>query len=97
MTHAAAGDVPAHLLRATRAWPEEAWDGAVDALRGRGWLEAGDELRLTECGAGQRRAIEDGTDGLAVAPYDALGEERCAELRGLARPWSKAFAEVLLR
>jgi hypothetical protein len=97
VTHAASGDVPAHLLRATRAWSEEAWDGAADALRERGWLEVGDGLRLTESGETRRRAIEDGTDRLAAAPYDALGEERCAELRGLARPWSKVFAEVLLR
>ena len=31
VTHAAAGDVPAHLLRSTRGWPRDAWDA-----RGRG-------------------------------------------------------------
>ena len=36
VTHAAAGDVPAHLLRSTRGWSREAWDDAVDALRGAG-------------------------------------------------------------
>ena len=46
-------------------------------------------------GAVPRQEIEDGTDALAAAPYVALGEERCAELRALARPWSKAFAEQL--
>ncbi len=97
VSHAAAGDVPPHLLRATRAWPDEAWDEAVVALQSRGWLEAGDELRFTGSGEAKRRAIEEGTDALAVAPYDALGEERCAELRALARPWSKTFAEVLAR
>ena len=95
VTHAAAGDVPEHLLRSTRGWPQEAWDGAVDALRARGWLEQGDELRFTELGAGQRQAIEDGTDALAAAPYEVLGEERCAELRALARPWSTTFAQQL--
>ena len=35
VTHAAAGDVPEHLLRATRGWPQDAWDGAVDALQAR--------------------------------------------------------------
>ena len=30
VTHAAAGDVPAHLLRSTRGWPREAWDATVD-------------------------------------------------------------------
>jgi hypothetical protein len=95
VTHAAAGDVPPHLLRATRDWPREAWDAAVDALRGRGLLEQGEELRFTESGARQRQAIEDGTDALAAAPYTALGEERCAELRALARPWSRTFAQQL--
>jgi hypothetical protein len=95
VTHAAAGDVPAHLLRSTRGWPREAWDDAVDALRGRGWLEQGDRLRFTELGATQRQALEDGTDALAAAPYAVLGEERCAELRTLARPWSTTFAQQL--
>ena len=95
VTHAAAGDVPARVLKATRAWPDEAWDAAVDALRGRGWLEPGEELRFTETGARYRQEIEDGTDRLAAAPYVALGDEACAELRALARPWSKVMAELL--
>jgi hypothetical protein len=95
VTHAAAGDVPAHLLRSTRGWPQDAWDAATDALRGRGWLEQGDELRFTEWGARQRQQIEDGTDALAAAPYAALGDEECAELRALARPWSTVFAQQL--
>ena len=95
VTHAAAGGVPAHLLRSTRGWPRAAWDGAADALRERGWLEPGDELRFTGLGASQRQALEDGTDALAAAPYAVLGEERCAELRALARPWSTTFAQQL--
>jgi hypothetical protein len=94
VTHAAVCDVPAPVLKSTRAWSDEAWDEAADALRGRGWLERGDGLRFTEWGAAQRRAIEDGTDVLAAAPYGALGDERCTELRALMRPWSTAFAEV---
>ncbi len=95
VTHAAAGDVPAQVLRSTRGWPQEAWDGAVDALRIRGWVEQGDELRLTALGAGERRALEGGTDALAMAPYEVLGEERCADLRALVRPWSTMFAQHL--
>lgn len=97
VTHAAAGDVPAGVLRATRAWSDEAWQEAVDGLRDRGWLETGDELRFTEWGHAQRREIEDGTDALATAPYAALGDDRCAELRTLARPWSRTLAEQLPR
>jgi Helix-turn-helix family len=94
VTHAAAGDVPAPVLKSTRAWADDAWDDAAEALRGRGWLESGDELRLTAWGTEQRRAIEEGTDALAAAPYDALGDERCTELRALMRPWSTEFAQL---
>jgi hypothetical protein len=95
VTHAAAGDVPARVLLATRAWSEEAWQRSVDDLRGRGWLETGDELRFTAKGAQHRKEIEDGTDALSSLPYEALGEESCSELRSLVRPWSKVFAEHL--
>jgi hypothetical protein len=95
VTHAAAGEVSERILRSTRGWSEEAWDGAVDALRLRGWLEQGDELRLTPLGKAERQALEDGTDILAAAPYAVLGEERCAELRTLTRPWSRTLAEQL--
>jgi hypothetical protein len=95
VTHAAAGDVPPGVLRATRGWPQEAWDGAVDALRIRGWVEQGPELQLTALGARERTALETGTDALAAEPYALLGEERCAELRALVRPWSTMFAQHL--
>jgi hypothetical protein len=95
VTHAAAGEVPGHLLRASRAWSDEAWTAAVAQLRVRGWLEPGDELAFTPWGESQRRAIEDGTDTLAAAPYESLGDEACSELRTLVRPWSRAFADVL--
>ena len=75
--HAAAGDVPEGILRATRGWPAEAWDGAVDSLRVRGWLEQGDELRFTPWGEAQRQALEEGP--LEVRrrhePYGASGNE----------------------
>jgi len=95
VTHAAAGDVPARVLLATRAWPEDDWQRAADHLRQRGWLEPGDELRFTASGARRRQEIEDGTDALSSLPYQALGEEGCTELRALVRPWSKIFAEHL--
>jgi hypothetical protein len=97
LTHAAAGDVPAHLLRTTRGWSREDWDAAADSMRGRGWLADGDDLTLTEWGAAQRREIEDRTDHLAAGPYAALGKEGCTELRTLTRPWSRVFSEVLVR
>jgi hypothetical protein len=95
VTHAAAGEVPAHLLRSTRGWSRQEWDGAVVALQGQGVLQRGDELRFTPSGSALRRSLEEGTDALAAAPYAALGEERCAELRALVRPWSRTFAAQL--
>jgi hypothetical protein len=97
ITHGAAGDVPVHLLRSTRGWSPEQWDDAVESMRSRGWITGDEDLAFTEWGAAQRQEIEDQTDVLATAPYAALGEEGCAELRTLARPWSKVFSEVLFR
>ncbi len=95
VTHAASGEVPAHVLRSTRQWPEATWDQAVESLQRRNWVERGDDLHLTAWGAGQRQEMEDGTDELASAPYEALGDDDCAELRALVRPWSRTFAAML--
>jgi hypothetical protein len=97
VTHAAAGDAASGLLRSTRGWSDEQWGAAVSSLQERGWLAEGDEAAFTEWGAAQRQEIEDQTDVLAAAPYAALGEEGCAELRTLTRPWSTTFAELLFR
>ena len=90
VVHAASGDVSVPVLRSTRAWPDDAWNQAVDAVRSRGWLADGDELALSPAGAAHRQEVEDGTDALAVHPYAVLGEDRCSELRRLARPLSQA-------
>jgi hypothetical protein len=97
ITHAAAGDVPAHLLRSSRGWSDQQWGEAVESMRSRGWITGAADLTFTDWGAAQRREIEDQTDVLAAAPYGGLGEDGCAELRTLARPWSKTFSEVLFR
>ncbi len=97
VTHAASGEVPAHLLRSSRAWSSEDWEAAIVSMRQRGWLTDAADPTFTEWGAAQRQEIEDQTDVLAAAPYAALGEDGCAELRALARPWSKVFSEVLFR
>jgi len=90
VVHAATGEVAARVLQATRAWSDEQWAGAVEAVRARGWLTDGDELALSEAGTAHRQEVEDSTDRLAVDAYAALGEDGCAELRALARPLSKA-------
>lgn len=89
--HAATGDVPAAVLKTSRAWPDDEWDDLVESVRSRGWLADGEKLALSPSGAEHRRQIEDLTDALAVHPYAVLGEDRCAELRSLARPLSQAI------
>lgn len=90
VTHGAAGDVPATVLQATRQRTDEDWAAAHESLRSRGWLDA--DGALTELGRERRAWIERRTDELAVAPYDALGEQRCARLRELVRPMSSAMS-----
>ena len=96
--HAASGDVATGFLRATRGWSDAEWDAGVDRLRRRGWLEPpdgdGPAPALSRSGAAERQAIEDATDQMAVLPYQAIGEEACAELRTLARPFSRAIVDA---
>jgi hypothetical protein len=93
ITHVATGDVPGAVLVSTRAWPEAEWDAAADGLRARGILDAGADLVLTDSGRAQRQWIEDATDASAVAAYAPLGDDGCARLRALTRPWSRAIVD----
>lgn len=89
--HAAMGDVPADVLKRTRAWPDEEWADAEESLRSRGWLDGGGAL--TERGREHRMWVEDRTDVLALAPWRTIGEDGCERLRQLVRPLSKAITE----
>ena len=93
ITHAAEGVVPAKVLQSTRGWPDGDWHAAVESMRARGWLTGAAELTFSEFGAAQRAEVEQQTDVLAAGPYAALGEDACAELRTLTRPWSKVVSE----
>jgi hypothetical protein len=91
VVHAATGEVSASVLKATRAWSDDEWAAGVDLVRSRGWLADGDELRLSPAGAAHRQDVEDTTDRLSTDAYSVLGEDACAELRALARPFSQAI------
>jgi hypothetical protein len=91
VVHAASGEVDGSVLRSTRAWPDDEWFAAVESVGARGWLAAGDQLRLSAAGDEHRKQVEDRTDALAVHPYSVLGEDLCAEFRSLARPFSRAI------
>lgn len=91
VVHGATGEVPRAALQATRGWTDAEWDEGSDGLRRRGWLAA--DGTLTESGRVHRQGVEDRTDALAVVAYEALGDDDCARLRALARPWSKSVVE----
>jgi hypothetical protein len=94
VVHAATGEVPIEALRSTRSWSHQQWNEGVEAVRSRGWLAAGDELSLSDAGRAHRQQVEDATDRLALHPYAALGDERCSELRALARPFSRTIVSA---
>jgi hypothetical protein len=92
VTHAASGEITADALRSSRRWSDDDWSAAEDRLRSRGWLDS--DGAFTDEGRERRRGIEDRTDQLAAAPYAALGEDACGELRRLARPLSRQMASA---
>jgi hypothetical protein len=97
VSHAATGEAPRHVLQSTRGWSSQQWAAGEESMRSRGWLSENGELSLTELGTAERQELEERTDELASAPYGAIGEDGCKELRALVRPWSKALSEVLFR
>lgn len=92
VTHAASGAVSRDALRGSRAWPDDEWSAAEESLRSRGWLDG--DGAFTEAGEQGRQAVENLTDELALAPWHVLGEENCARLRSLVRPFSVAITEA---
>ena len=90
VTHAAAGDVSADILRATRQRSGDDWLAAEERLRSIGWLDP--DLAFTDLGRERRAWIEQRTDELAATPSDAIGVEGCARLRELVRPVSVAVS-----
>lgn len=81
--------VSARFLKASRGWDEDVWAAAEDGLRERGWMD--DDGALTESGERERNAIEEATDRLAAAPYEALGPDDTQRLFDLARPLAAAL------
>jgi hypothetical protein len=90
VVHGATGAVPATVLQRTRGWSDEAWASAVEGLVARGILAV--DGSLTDDGAAQRAWVEERTDALAAAPWEALGDEGCSELMATG----KALSRVLM-
>lgn len=89
--HGATGEVTLDALRTTRAWPDDAWGAAVEALASAGLISSDDPPTLTDEGARRRGAVEDATDRASLPAYEVLGEDGCHRLRELTRPWSKTI------
>jgi hypothetical protein len=83
VSHAATGEVPAKILRATRSWSEDEWAAGVASMCARGLLDA--HGAFTDGGRAQREGIEAMTDRLSIAPYEAIGEDGCAVVRAMGR------------
>jgi len=83
VTHTATGrGMTPSWVFTTRGWTRAEWDAAAGRLRGRGLLDAEDEL--TERGLALREEIESQTDRLDRAPYEHLGAEDVRRLTELA-------------
>jgi hypothetical protein len=99
--HLATGDLPEAFLKGTRGWPDAEWEAGVDRLVARGLVDRVEPnqahratVALTERGTSLREEIEAATDRAASYAYETLGDEGCAELRTLARPFSRAVVEA---
>lgn len=94
VVHAATGEASPDVLRVSRAWSEEEWAEAAEALRSRGLLEPGPELALSEAGRQHRQWVEDRTDAGALPAYLDLGSDGCERLRRAGRPLSQAVLDA---
>jgi hypothetical protein len=90
VVHGATGAVPPTVLQRTRGWSDEAWATAIEGLTARGVVAQ--DGSLTADGAAQREWVEERTDALAAAPWEALGDEGCSELMATG----KALSRVLM-
>ena len=94
VTYAATGkSMNEQLLRSTRGYSEEQWEGVKNALRARGVLDA--EGALTDAGQQLRADIEAQTDAAAAAPYEHLGADKTHRLIELVTPRSKSITKQI--
>ena len=91
LMHGGTGVIAAGVLQQTRNWDDDSWTAASDGLIDRGLLDPGGTL--SDLGTERRQWVEDRTDELALIPYEAIGEDGCARLRELCRPFSRAIVD----
>lgn len=93
ITHTAAGiGFQKKFAQTRRGWTAEQWDEAVDSLKDRELLDR-KTGNLTRDGQELRDVVEDLTDELSLAPWNALGESGAQRLLELAAPWRAALVQ----
>ncbi|MGC0364299.1 hypothetical protein ABH922_002283 [Rhodococcus sp. 27YEA15] len=93
ITHTATGiGFEEDFARKRRGWSAEQWKDGVASLEDRELLDRRTGA-LTEEGRELREVVEDLTDELAFAPWEALGESGVARLTELAAPWRTSLLE----
>lgn len=83
--------LPIALLKATRGWSEEEWQGTVDLLAGRGLVTS--EGDLTDTGNQLRDAVEERTDRANLPLWETIGEEASLRLHDLLVPLRTAIVD----
>ena len=82
--HAATGQVPASVLQSTRAWTDQDWQGAVEALAARDLVDA--HGVFTPVGQAFRADIEAATNTASQPLVDAVGDDQASLLCDLLKP-----------
>jgi hypothetical protein len=86
--HSVANRVPREFLARSRRYDDEEWQACVGRLAARGVLD--DTGSLTEAGTVLKQHIEDTTDRLALAAFDALDDEEIDALFRTLTPITRA-------
>jgi hypothetical protein len=92
VVHGATGEVPNVALQSSRAWPDDDWNAAVEALRTRGVIDA--DGALTAQGRAGRAALEAQTDVLAMPAYAGLSDDDAEQLVQLGRRFSRMVIDA---
>ena len=87
LSHAGSGDVPAEILRVSRAWSEQEWATGLASFASRGFVDS--TGAFTDAGRAQRQQVEDATDRAALVAYDALTDDEAAEAIAIGRVLSE--------
>ena len=87
LSHAGSGDVPAEVLRLTRAWSEDEWAAGLESFAARGFVDGAGAF--TDAGRAQRQQIEDATDRAALVAYEALSDDEAGEVVAIGRTLTK--------